>query len=150
MLATLGHWSTIYCRFSEPPDNLDIQKEADFHQMVANIADIPRGQAKTINLGLFYGMGKAKLQGQLGVTEEQAKDLLDNTMRVPFVKQLYIKPWIELRKEVGLELFLVENVDLICGNQTTFGMKPQTFEEASLEHGSRNIKKLLHTEMLDK
>ena len=35
--------------------------------MVAKIADIERGQAKTINLGLFYGMGRAKLQGQLGV-----------------------------------------------------------------------------------
>ena len=36
--------------------------EADFHQIVAEMADIPRSQAKTINLGLFYGMGKNKLQ----------------------------------------------------------------------------------------
>ena len=32
------------------------------------MADIPREQAKTINLGLFYGMGKAKLQAELGVS----------------------------------------------------------------------------------
>jgi DNA polymerase I-like protein with 3'-5' exonuclease and polymerase domains len=29
----------------------------DFHQTVADMAEIPRSQAKTINLGLFYGMG---------------------------------------------------------------------------------------------
>ena len=34
----------------------------DFHQTVADMANISRTQAKTINLGLFYGMGKAKLQ----------------------------------------------------------------------------------------
>jgi DNA polymerase I-like protein with 3'-5' exonuclease and polymerase domains len=29
------------------------------------MAKIPRSQAKVINLGLFYGMGKAKLQAEL-------------------------------------------------------------------------------------
>ena len=80
-LATLGTTGVQsiadkYDLASQHPDNLDIQKEADFHTMVAKIADIERGQAKTINLGLFYGMGRAKLQGQLGVTEERAKELL--------------------------------------------------------------------------
>ena len=37
----------------------------DFHQIVADIAGIERKEAKTINLGLFYGMGVAKLQDQL-------------------------------------------------------------------------------------
>ena len=32
-------------------------EDADFHQTVAEMANIPRSQAKTINLGLFYGMG---------------------------------------------------------------------------------------------
>ena len=31
---------------------------ADFHQMVADMANIPRKQAKTVNLGIMYGMGK--------------------------------------------------------------------------------------------
>ena len=39
------------------------------------MADIPRSQAKTINLGLFYGMGKNKLQAELGVSKENADDL---------------------------------------------------------------------------
>ncbi len=46
--------------------------DADFHTIVANMAQIPRTQAKTINLGLFYGMGKAKLQAELGVSKEKA------------------------------------------------------------------------------
>ena len=41
--------------------------DADFHSIVAEMADIPRSQAKTINLGLFYGMGKNKLQAELGI-----------------------------------------------------------------------------------
>jgi len=49
-----------------------LQNDADFHTIVAKMADIPRSDAKTINLGLFYGMGKAKLQAELGVSKEKA------------------------------------------------------------------------------
>ena len=49
--------------------------EADFHQIVSDMANIPRDQAKTINLGLFYGMGKNKLQAELGVSKENSEDL---------------------------------------------------------------------------
>ena len=41
------------------------------------MAEIPRSQAKTINLGLFYGMGKGKLQAELGVTKEKAAELFN-------------------------------------------------------------------------
>ena len=45
--------------------------------------------AKTINLGLFYGMGKAKLQAELGVSKEKAEELFSiYHERVPFVKTL--------------------------------------------------------------
>ena len=61
----------------------------DFHKIVSNMAEIPRSQAKVINLGLFYGMGKAKLQAELGVTEQKAKELFKQYhTKVPFVKQL--------------------------------------------------------------
>ena len=63
--------------------------DADFHQIVAEMANIPREQAKTINLGLFYGMGKNKLQAELGVNKEKAQELFKQYhSRVPFVKQL--------------------------------------------------------------
>ena len=41
--------------------------DTDFHEMVAKMAKITREQAKTINLGLFYGMGKGKLLAEFGV-----------------------------------------------------------------------------------
>jgi DNA polymerase I-like protein with 3'-5' exonuclease and polymerase domains len=63
--------------------------EADFHQIVADMANISRKQAKTINLGLFYGMGKGKLAAELNLNTDQAKTLFDTYHRkVPFVKKL--------------------------------------------------------------
>ena len=63
--------------------------DADFHDIVADMAEIPRYQAKTINLGLFYGMGKNKLQAELGVSKDKAEDLFRQYHgKVPFVKQL--------------------------------------------------------------
>ena len=62
---------------------------ADFHQIVADMAKIPRITAKTINLGLFYGMGKNKLAQQLDLDYAEAKELFDKYHeKVPFVKQL--------------------------------------------------------------
>ena len=63
--------------------------DADFHQIVADMANISRKQAKTINLGLFYGMGKIKLQKELGLDQKQARELFNEYHgRVPFVRQL--------------------------------------------------------------
>ena len=63
--------------------------DADFHQAVAEMADIERKQAKTINLGIMYGMGKNKLMAELGLMQESAEKLLNQYhQRAPFVKQL--------------------------------------------------------------
>jgi len=63
--------------------------EADFHQAVADMADIERKQAKTINLGIMYGMGKNKLMAELGLLQDSAEKLLNQYhQRAPFVKQL--------------------------------------------------------------
>ena len=63
--------------------------DADFHDIVSEMAGIPRKQAKTINLGLFYGMGKNKLQAELGVSKDRADELFKRYHgKVPFVKML--------------------------------------------------------------
>ena len=63
--------------------------DADFHTIVAEMAEIPRTQAKTINLGLFYGMGKNKLQAELGVSKSRAEELFQQYHnKVPFVREL--------------------------------------------------------------
>lgn len=62
---------------------------ADFHQMVADMAGISRKEAKTINLALMYGMGIKKLAGSLGISLEEAMALRAQYFdRIPFVKQL--------------------------------------------------------------
>jgi len=62
---------------------------ADFHQVVADMAGIERKQAKTINLGLMYGMGKNKLMAELGLMKESAEKLIKQYhTKAPFVKQL--------------------------------------------------------------
>jgi len=59
----------------------------DFHQMVADMAGIARKPAKTLGLGLMYGMGKPKLAAQLGLDGEEASGLIDNFhQKVPFLK----------------------------------------------------------------
>jgi DNA polymerase-1 len=68
------------------------QPDIDFHQMVADLASIPRGPAKNINFGLVYGMGKAKLARQLGVSDEEAEEIFASYhTRVPEVKKTYNK-----------------------------------------------------------
>jgi len=59
----------------------------DFHQMVADMAGIKRKAAKTIGLGLMYGMGKQKLADSLDMPLDEAGELI-NTFhtKVPFLK----------------------------------------------------------------
>jgi len=64
-------------------------ENADFHTMVAEMANIPRKQAKTINLGMMYGMGVNKLADQLDISKDEAKQIINQYHdRVPFVKAL--------------------------------------------------------------
>ena len=61
----------------------------DFHKIVAEMAGITRTTAKTINLGLFYGMGKLKLAAQLNLDKDEARKLFNNYhSKVPFVRNL--------------------------------------------------------------
>jgi DNA polymerase I-like protein with 3'-5' exonuclease and polymerase domains len=70
-------------------DGYQNNPDMDFHTMVADMAKIPRKQAKTINLGMMYGMGVNKLSDQLDIPVDEAKKLVSQYHdRVPFVKML--------------------------------------------------------------
>ena len=59
----------------------------DFHQMVADMAGIKRKQAKTIGLGLTYGMGKQKLATSLDMSVDEAGALITLFhQKVPFLR----------------------------------------------------------------
>jgi DNA polymerase I-like protein with 3'-5' exonuclease and polymerase domains len=61
--------------------------DTDFHQMVADMAGIKRKAAKTIGLGLMYGMGKAKLANSLDLPLDEASELIGTFhSKVPFLK----------------------------------------------------------------
>ena len=66
------------------------QDDLDFHQMVADMAGIDRRRAKTINLGIMYGMGLAKLGNMLGkLSMEEAREIRNEyDEKVPFIRTL--------------------------------------------------------------
>lgn len=99
----------------------DENPKLDLHQTVADIAKINRTQAKTINLGLSYGMGQGKLCWSLGlptkwiswkgkkveVAGDEAKAILDQYHTyMPYLKDLTSK---------------VTNSSKIKGHITTLG-----------------------------
>jgi DNA polymerase I-like protein with 3'-5' exonuclease and polymerase domains len=63
--------------------------KTDFHQLAADIMGVSRKKAKDLNLGIFYGMGKNKLAAALGITADEAADIIRlHEQKVPFVRQL--------------------------------------------------------------
>ena len=64
--------------------------DLDFHQLVADIAGVGRNLAKTINLGIMYGMGIGKLAQTLGdIPFNEAKTLRNEyDEKVPFIRAL--------------------------------------------------------------
>ena len=109
----------------------------DFHQIVADMANIPRSQAKTINLGLFYGMGKTKLQAELGVSKEKAAELFDQYhAKVPFVKQLMNSASNRAQERGQIRTLLGRLCRFHLWEPNQFGMhKALPHEEALQEHG---------------
>ena len=61
--------------------------DTDFHQIVADVAGITRKEAKTIGLGISYGMGKSKLALALDLQLDEATELIEQFhAKVPFLK----------------------------------------------------------------
>ena len=111
--------------------------EADFHQIVSDMANIPRSQAKTINLGLFYGMGKNKLQAELGVSKEDAEDLFRTYHdKVPFVKMLMESVMRRAQDKGRVRTLLGRRCRFNLWEPNQFGIhKALSHEDALAEHG---------------
>ena len=111
--------------------------DADFHKIVADMAEIPRKQAKTINLGLFYGMGKNKLQAELGVSKLQAEDLFKTYhAKVPFVKMLMDAVMKRAQDSGKIRTLLGRLCRFPLWEPNQFGIhKALPHDQALLEHG---------------
>lgn len=62
----------------------------DMHQAVGDLCGISRGDGKTINFGMVYGLGLAALMASLGYPREVCEEIIRkyNDM-MPFAKKLY-------------------------------------------------------------
>ena len=111
--------------------------DVDLHQMVADFAGITRKEAKVVNLGIMYGMGKGKLAGQLGITEAEAADLLStHHEKVPFVKGLADLAMQQAAKHGVIRTLLGRRCNFHLWEPRTFGYKkPLPFDEAIKEYG---------------
>jgi len=117
------------------------EDDADFHQIVADMAGIARKDAKVINLSLSYGMGKTKLIQALGINELEADALFNNYhSKVPFIKELTLS-CSRKAENVGY-------IKTLLGRKCRFDMyEPRTekdtplpFEQAYTEYGA-NIRR---------
>ena len=125
----------------------------DFHQTVADMANISRTQAKTINLGLFYGMGKTKLQAELGLnTKQEAEDLFNQYhQNVPFVRDLMGFTSKTAQSSGSIGTLLGRRCRFNKWEPNQFGMhKPMDFEEAERTYGRGRIRRAFTYKALNK
>jgi DNA polymerase I-like protein with 3'-5' exonuclease and polymerase domains len=124
----------------------------DFHQTVADMADISRTQAKTINLGLFYGMGKNKLQAELGLSKVDADNLFNKYHEnVPFVKDLMNRTSNHAQTSGSIGTLLGRKCRFDKWEPNTFGMHtPMSYEEAERTYGRGRIKRAFTYKALNK
>jgi DNA polymerase I-like protein with 3'-5' exonuclease and polymerase domains len=112
-------------------------KDTDFHTIMAEIGNIPRKSAKTINLGLFYGMGVGKLSDQLGIDPEEGKSLIKQyNERVPFVRQLADAVSDHANKKGAVKTFLGRRCRFELWEPKAFGSyKAYPLDRAKEEYG---------------
>ena len=118
-------------------DQYNVDANTDFHQMAADIVGVPRKQAKDINLGLFYGMGKNKLAEQLGLEFSDAKDLFaEYHGKVPFVQQLADYVVNRASNKGVIRTLLGRKCRFNKWEPNAYGTaKPMSYEDAYAEHG---------------
>jgi len=117
-------------------------RDPDFHQAVADMAGIDRRTAKTINLGMMYGMGKGKLSSQLGLDKFETEDLFAKFhANVPFVKQLMEQASRKADNVGYLRTLLGRKCRFDKWEPRAFGIhKSLPLDEAQREYG-RDIKR---------
>ena len=117
-------------------------EDPDFHQAVADMAGIDRRTAKTINLGMMYGMGKGKLASELGLDKDETEDLFTQFhANVPFVKQLMEQATRKAENVGFLRTLLGRKCRFDTWEPKAFGIhKPLPLWQAEKEYG-RDLKR---------
>ena len=116
---------------------------ADFHQTVADLVGIDRTQAKTIGLGLMYGMGKNKLANSLGVSKDEANELIIKyNKKVPFVKKLSDRCKYAADEKGVIRTKKGRKCRFDMWETRDFGLhQAEKYEDAVAKYGKDNIKR---------
>jgi len=139
-------WLAHYCASMPDPHpsiknviELYHKGDADFHQIVADLAGISRKEAKTVNLGVMYGMGKKKLANAMSMTDEQATDLLQQYhFHIPFVKGI-ADMTAQRASDIGhIRTWLGRKCRFDLWEPKSFGYsKPMKLADAAKEYGGK-------------
>jgi DNA polymerase I-like protein with 3'-5' exonuclease and polymerase domains len=114
--------------------------DTDFHTMVAEMAGLPRKQAKAVGLGIIYGMGAKKMADDLDISVDEAKAVIAQFNKtLPFLKQLNTGVQNRLndpRSSGSIRSIRGRKCRFDTWEPTTFGMnKAMKYDEAIAAYG---------------
>jgi len=117
------------------------EKGLDFHKQTAEMAGINRKLAKTIGLGVMYGMGYKKMAVDLDISPMEAKKMLKEFReKVPFMQGM-LEAVMNRANEVGtIRTFLGRKCRFDFWEPSYFSPgvynKPMLLKEANAEYGT--------------
>ena len=119
-------------------------KGLDFHKQTAEMAGIPRRLAKTIGLGVMYGMGYKKLAVDLDISPKEAKEMLTQFReKVPFMQGMLEAVMIRANKVGSIRTYLGRRCRFDLWEPNWFEVDPVTRQPVfhkALTHTAAAIK----------
>lgn len=101
VLSDLANDETMINAFNNGDDIHTITASQVFGLPVEMITKTLRSRAKAVNFGIVYGIGAFSLAKDIGVTNKEAKQYIDNYLATYHGVDAYMKRMIELAKEKG-------------------------------------------------
>ena len=133
---------THFARLAKQEGSEEVQEayrkeDLDFHQQTADMAGIGRKLAKTIGLGVIYGMGYNKLARELDMDPQEAKKMMNSFHdRVPFMKGMLEFVMNRANERGIIRTLMGRKCRFDLWEPVTWGVhKSLPFNQAKTEHG---------------
>lgn len=101
VLSDLANDETMINAFNSGDDIHTITASQVFNMPVEMVTPQMRSSAKAVNFGIVYGIGAFSLAKDIGVTNKEAKQYIDNYLATYSGVDAYMKQMIELAKDKG-------------------------------------------------
>ena len=134
----LTHWACLVGQWgAEEVKEAYKKRDLDFHQQTADMAGVERRLAKTIGLGVMYGMGYNKLARELDIEPPEAKKMLaDFRRRVPFMQGMLEAVMNRANSKGIVRTLLGRKCRFDLWEPTQWGVhKSLPFNQAKVEYG---------------